>query len=362
MTPLDAAHAAMAAAPDDDGARLRFWGALAEARLLLLLAEEASGERIVPAEAEVEGGRFVMAFDTEDRLAGFAGIAVPHAVLSGRALAGLLAGQGIGLALNPDVAPSAILCPAEVIDWLAVAIPGVPEAIESRIAELLPPWRLPETVVAAIGRRLGLAGGLAEAAWLAEARHADGDDDDGAVRCLGQTITQPVELDLFQPPVMARWLNGTVQQDDAIALYVDDLVDKAGRTGQAGTKDVEKCLAVVVIADRDVDRNSQIRQDVPEPEIGLAFAKVGQVPGNCHEIGVCVAGIDRSDTGAQTFRGIERDRRLPVANDVQVAQHDDLECHWPSPRSARYRMDEAMNLLSRSSSNSRGLASISDNA
>jgi len=175
MTPLDAAHAAMAAAPDDDGARLRFWGALAEARLLLLLAEEASGDRIVPAEAEVEGGRFVMAFDTEDRLAGFAGIAVPHAVLSGRALAGLLAGQGIGLALNPDVAPSAILCPAEVIDWLAVAIPGVPEAIESCIAELLPPWRLPETVVAAIGRRLGLAGGLAEAAWLAEARHADGE-------------------------------------------------------------------------------------------------------------------------------------------------------------------------------------------
>lgn len=47
-TPLDRAVRAMAAAPEDDAARLRFHERLADAELFLLLAEEADGDHIAP--------------------------------------------------------------------------------------------------------------------------------------------------------------------------------------------------------------------------------------------------------------------------------------------------------------------------
>jgi hypothetical protein len=174
MTPVDEAHAAMVAAPDDDAARLRFWGALAEAELFLMLAEEEAEGQITPAEVAVEGERFVLAFDREERLADFAGAVVPYAALSGRRLAAMLAGQGMGVALNPDVAPSAMLIGPDAVDWLAGLVGGDPDTVETRIEEVLPPGGLPDAVVIALDRRLGLAGGMAQAAWLVAARFAGG--------------------------------------------------------------------------------------------------------------------------------------------------------------------------------------------
>jgi hypothetical protein len=77
MTQLDAAHAEMEAAPDDDVARLRFWGTVAASELFLMLAREMAKGQIDPVESEAEGMRFVLAFDREERLAEFAGRAVP---------------------------------------------------------------------------------------------------------------------------------------------------------------------------------------------------------------------------------------------------------------------------------------------
>ena len=174
MTQLDAAHVEMVAAPDDDGARLRFWGAVAESELFLMLAEEMADDRITPAEAEAEGMRFVLAFDREERLAEFAGCAVPYAALSGRRLVRLLAGRGLGVALNPDVAPSATMLGAAAVEWLAGLVPDVPLAVEARIEEVFAPSGLSETVVMALGRRLGLAGDMARTAWLVDARCSGG--------------------------------------------------------------------------------------------------------------------------------------------------------------------------------------------
>ena len=53
MTAIDTAHAAMEAAPEDDAARLRFWGAVTGAELFLLLAEEEQDGRITPAEVVI---------------------------------------------------------------------------------------------------------------------------------------------------------------------------------------------------------------------------------------------------------------------------------------------------------------------
>ena len=44
ITPLDSAHAAMQAAPDDDTARLRFYERLADGELFVLLSQEAADD------------------------------------------------------------------------------------------------------------------------------------------------------------------------------------------------------------------------------------------------------------------------------------------------------------------------------
>ncbi len=96
MTPIDLAHEAMEAAPEDDAARLRFWGSVAESELFLMLAEEASDGQVTPTEVEVEGQRFVLAFDREERLATFAGGVVPYAPCRGGGWPGCWQGRGWG--------------------------------------------------------------------------------------------------------------------------------------------------------------------------------------------------------------------------------------------------------------------------
>ena len=172
-TPLDRAVRAMAAAPEDDAARLRFHERLADAELFLLLAEEADGDHIAPQIFDTEEGRFLAAFDREDRLSAFAGGIAPYAALPGRGLAAMLAGQGIGLVLNPGT-DSETLVSAEALDWLVSALAPRPDRTEARPRALHPPASLPAALVSALDAKLALLAGRAEAAWLAEAEHATG--------------------------------------------------------------------------------------------------------------------------------------------------------------------------------------------
>ncbi len=172
-TPLDRAVQAMAAAPEDDAARLRFHERLADAELFLLLAEEADGDHIAPQIFDTEDGRFLAAFDREDRLAAFAGGIAPYAALPGRGLAAMLAGQGVGVALNPG-SPAETLVAAEALDWLVGALAPRPDRTEARPRALHPPASLPAALVSALDAKLALLAGRAEAAWLAEAEHEAG--------------------------------------------------------------------------------------------------------------------------------------------------------------------------------------------
>ena len=174
QTDLDRAHAAMEAAADDDTARLAFYDRLADSELALLLTREPDGDRIDPETVDIDGVTYVLAFDREDRLATFTGRAAPYASVPGRALMQMLAGQGIGLALNPEVAPSAILIPSEAVDWLAEALLNRPEEAEARLTEILPPKGLPQGLLDALSRKLGRTAGLAKTAWLAAARYEGG--------------------------------------------------------------------------------------------------------------------------------------------------------------------------------------------
>jgi hypothetical protein len=165
-TILDTAHAAMAAAPDDDAARLRFYERLGDAELFLLLEGEAEDDKVTPQIFDPGTGLIVLVFDRQERMTEFVGAAAPFAALSGRVIAGLLAEQGLGLGLNLDVAPSSFLLDASGVQWLARTLGHGPDEVEARIAELLPPTGLPDVLISAIDTKLATATGLAQMAYL----------------------------------------------------------------------------------------------------------------------------------------------------------------------------------------------------
>jgi len=165
-TRLDKAHAAMDAAPEDAKARLRFYETLAASELYLMLRAEPQGDQLDPEVFDLGDQPYVLVFDNEDRLAQFAGRAVPYAALSGRSIAGVLAGQGIGLGVNLDVAPSAILLPPEAVAWLAETLSGAPSQIEAKPTTFSAPKGLPETFLTALDARLATMTGLAHLAYL----------------------------------------------------------------------------------------------------------------------------------------------------------------------------------------------------
>jgi hypothetical protein len=173
-TPLDLAHTAMDASPEDELLRLRFFDALAGAELFLLLEAEAEGSAITPRTFPVDGIPYVLAFDTEERLAAFAGEVSPYASLSGRALAAMLGGEGLGLALNPEVAPSTAFLPPDAILWLASTLAGRPSELEARPVSVGPPAGMPEALLSALDTKLAATAGLARHAWLAAVTYQNG--------------------------------------------------------------------------------------------------------------------------------------------------------------------------------------------
>lgn len=167
VTEIDRTHAAMTANEDDTIARLQFYEMLAGTELFMLLEGEAAGDQIEPAMFEAEGQSFVLIFDREERMIDFYGKDIaPYAALSGRGMAQMLTGQGIGMALNMGVAPSAMLVPSDAVDWLAQTLGADPEEVEGQITELTPPSGLPENLLQALDRKLAAAAGLAVEAYL----------------------------------------------------------------------------------------------------------------------------------------------------------------------------------------------------
>lgn len=156
MTPLDLAHAAMTAAPENEAARLAYFGALADAPLLLWLRAEAEGENISPRVFDLPDGPAVLAFDSAERLAEVAGQAA-YAELPGRVVAQALAGQGVALGVNLGAEAPAFLVPPGAVDWLATLLSAAPEG-EEVLGQVSPPGPLPDALgIALVARLRGLA-------------------------------------------------------------------------------------------------------------------------------------------------------------------------------------------------------------
>ena len=170
-TPLDLAFRAQEADPADPVLRLRFHERVLDAELLLVLVAPPDAG-LDPRVLDLEAGRYVLAFDRDERLADFLGAPAPFAALSGRRLAGLLAGQGVGIALNLGAA-SATLLPPEAVDWMAAIQADPPPEAAVRLGGVAHPDP-PPALVAALGPKLAAMAGVIAAAHLVAARFDDG--------------------------------------------------------------------------------------------------------------------------------------------------------------------------------------------
>ncbi len=155
----------------DDAAGLAFYRALADTELFLVLEAEAVGDVVTPRVFDLAEGPVVLAFDSEDRLAGFTGQVLPYAALPGRIVAEELAGQGVSLGLNlGSGAASEVILPPEALVWLTTMMDQAPpEAFEAGV-EVFEPPAVPPSVLAALADSLGFVG----RAFLAGARYRDG--------------------------------------------------------------------------------------------------------------------------------------------------------------------------------------------
>ncbi|SES00911.1 SseB protein N-terminal domain-containing protein [Tranquillimonas rosea] len=250
-TPIDTAHAAMEADRSDETARLRFYERLVDAELFLLLAAEPEGETLDPETFDVDGQSFVAVFDMPDRLAAFAERPVPYAALSGRAVVEMLAGQGAGLALNPDAAPSAMLLGPDAVSWMAEMVGTGPERVEARVSELTPPGNLPEALFGSLDTKLSTAAGRARSAYLVGVRY----DDGGKGHLLAFIDALP-----GAGPALARAVNE--------ALVFSGL--------EAGALDVAFFEGTDAIAARLA--RVGLRYDLPQPEAAASPAAPGSDP------------------------------------------------------------------------------------
>lgn len=174
MTHLDDAHAAMMQNEDDDAARMKFYSLLADTELFVMLDTEPDSDQITPRLFDLEDGPVVLAFDLEERLAEFVGGPAPYAALPGRVIAAQLAGQGVGLGLNIGAAPSSIILPADVMDWLTTTLGAKPKEIAATPQGFSYPWGIPASVTEVLLQKLLAQPGLAEAVLLAEVIYEKG--------------------------------------------------------------------------------------------------------------------------------------------------------------------------------------------
>jgi len=174
MTPLDQAHAAMIAAPEDDAARLAWYRLFADTELVLWLEEEAAGKTLAPKVLALESGPVVLVFDSDERLAALGQGPVPYAALPGRIVAQQLIGQGIGIGVNLATEQCAFLIDAAAVTWLVETLDRAPTQTRIRPVAVAPPPALPRALIEALEAKLARAGGLAAGAVLAAVTYEDG--------------------------------------------------------------------------------------------------------------------------------------------------------------------------------------------
>ncbi len=171
-TPLDLAYVAM---QQDEAAAPAFYARFLEAELFLLLASEMLRDEAQPLVMDTSDGALVLVFDLEERMAAFSDTPSDYVALSGRRIAKMLTGQGVGIGLNLGEAPSAMVMPEAAVDWLAEAALGEDEAVEAKPLEISKPAGVPEALIRALDGKLANMGGVVGAAHLVSVKYEGGE-------------------------------------------------------------------------------------------------------------------------------------------------------------------------------------------
>lgn len=174
MTPLDELcqvpfHEA------DAPARARILSRLADTELFAALLAEPADDRAELRLFDLPEGRFALACDREERLAGFVGGPVAYLALPGRVLAAALAEEGRGLLVNPGHA-SQLMLDAGVLGWLVQALQARPSMAPDEAARRLgaPSPEAVALLAEPLAQRLGDMAGLVGRLALVAAEWQDG--------------------------------------------------------------------------------------------------------------------------------------------------------------------------------------------
>ncbi|MBM3611998.1 MAG: hypothetical protein FJX19_03380 [Alphaproteobacteria bacterium] len=172
--PLDRAHAAMVAAPEDEAARRAYLALLVGHEFLVALKDEGAGATVEPECVELDGTTFVIAHDGDARLTAGRKGAVARLAATGAEIARLIAPQVLGLIVNPGAPEVAFVLDPDGVRWLAAEAGTRPEANAHRLGDFGRPSGVSAQTLAALDARLAGAGGLVRRAALAGARDAEG--------------------------------------------------------------------------------------------------------------------------------------------------------------------------------------------
>lgn len=168
--------------PENNDARLNYYGVLADTNLFLLLEQEPSNEILEPKFIQLEGKNFALAFDSEESLSEFYGEAAAFAEVTGRVLAKMLLEEKIGLGINLGVSEGELLLPWEIIEWFVNVLDEAPNLVQTTPKKFLRTEAFPETLFKALQEKLMPAVGLFDEIWICAAEYNE--DESSHLICL----------------------------------------------------------------------------------------------------------------------------------------------------------------------------------
>ena len=166
MKQLNKAFREMSQDPENNDARLNYYGVLADTDLFLLLEQEPSNGILEPKFIQLEGNNFALAFDSEENLSEFYGEAAAFAQITGRVLAKMLLEEKIGLGINLGVSEGELLLPYSVIEWFVSVLEETPDVVQNSPKKFLSANAFPEIMLKVLQEKLEPAVGLFDEIWI----------------------------------------------------------------------------------------------------------------------------------------------------------------------------------------------------
>ena len=182
MKQLNKAFLEMSQNPENNDARLNYYGVLADTDLFLLLEQESSNEILEPKFIQLEGNNFALAFDSEENLSEFYGEAAAFAQIRGRVLAKILLEEQIGLGINLGVSGGELLLPYSVIEWFVSVLDETPNLLQTTPKKFLPVKAFSEIIFKALQEKLKPAVGLFDEIWICAVEYSE--DETSHLICL----------------------------------------------------------------------------------------------------------------------------------------------------------------------------------